>query len=111
MSYLSELPFAARSLARSPLMPDTPTAQEQGVKGYSSYNWVGILAPAGTPRPIIERIHGVLARTLNNPETRKQLEAVGNEVANEGPDQYAAFIKSETEKWGKVAKAAGIKPE
>ncbi len=99
------------SLARSPLLPDVATAQEQGVKGYSSYNWAGILAPAGTPRPIIERIHGVLAKALNNPEIHKQLEAIGNEVANEGPDDYAAFIKTETEKWGKVAKAAGIKPE
>ena len=99
------------SLERSPLLPDVATADEQGVKGYTSYNWNGVLAPAGTPRPVVDRIHGVLAKALNNPETRKQMEAIGYEVSGDGPAEYAAFIKSETEKWGKVARAAGIKPE
>ena len=99
------------SLERSPLLPDIATADEQGVKGYTSYNWNGVLAPAGTPRPIVDRIHGVLAKSLNNPETRKQMEAIGYEVSGDGPAEYAAFLRSETEKWGKVAKAAGIQPE
>jgi tripartite-type tricarboxylate transporter receptor subunit TctC len=99
------------AVARSPLLPDVPTAQEQGVKGYSSYNWNGVLAPAGTPRAVIDRIHGVLAKALNNPETRKQMETIGYEVSGDGPAEYAAFIKSEIEKWAKVAKAAGIQPE
>jgi tripartite-type tricarboxylate transporter receptor subunit TctC len=99
------------STARSPLLPDVPTAQEQGLKGYSSYNWNGVLAPAGTPRAIVDRIHAVLAKHLTNPETRKQLESLGNEVAGEGPVEYAAFIKAETAKWAKVARAAGIQPE
>jgi tripartite-type tricarboxylate transporter receptor subunit TctC len=99
------------AVARSPLLPDVPTAQEQGVKGYSSYNWNGVLAPAGTPRAIIDRIHAVLAKPLTNPDTRKQMEAVGYEVSGDGPAEYAAFIKSETEKWAKVAKAAGIPKE
>ena len=87
------------------------TAQEQGVKGFSSYNWNGILAPVGTPRAIIDRIHGVLGKPLNDPETRKQMEALGYEVSGDGPAEYAAFIRAEIEKWAKVAKAAGIKPE
>ena len=99
------------AFVRSPLLPEVPTAQEQGVKGYSSYNWNGVLAPAGTPRPIVDRIHGVLAKALANPETRKQMETIGYEVSGDGPAEYAAFIKSETEKWAKVAKAAGIQPE
>ena len=103
--------LAVTSTARSPLLPDSPTAQEQGMKGFSSYNWNGILAPAGTPRAIVDRIHAVLAKHLTNPETRKQLESLGNEPAGDGPDQYAAFIKAETEKWAKVARAAGIQPE
>lgn len=94
--------------ARSPLLPDVPTAEEQGLKGFSSYNWNGILAPTGTPRAIIDRIHAVLSKPLNDPETRKQLEKQGFEVAGEGPAEFAAFIKSETERWAKVAKAAGI---
>lgn len=94
--------------ARSPLLPDVPTAEEQGLKGFSSYNWNGILAPAGTPRAVIDRIHAVLSKPLNDPETRKQLEKQGFEVAGEGPTEFAAFIKTETERWAKVAKAAGI---
>jgi tripartite-type tricarboxylate transporter receptor subunit TctC len=94
--------------ARSPLLPDVPTAEEQGLKGFSSYNWNGILAPTGTPRAIIDRIHAVLSKPLNDPETRKQLEKQGFEVAGEGPAEFAAFIKSETERWAKVARAAGI---
>ena len=103
--------LAVTALVRSPLLPEAPTAQEAGVKGFSSYNWNGILAPAGTPRPIVDRIHGVLAKPLTNPEIRKQMEAVGYEVAGDGPAEYAAFIRSETEKWAKVAKAANIPKE
>jgi len=99
------------AVARSPLLPDVATAQEQGLKGYSSYNWNGVLAPAGTPRVVIERIHAVLSKPLTNPDTRKQMEAVGYEVSGEGPVEYAAFIKAEIEKWASVAKAAGIQPE
>lgn len=99
------------AVARSPLLPDVPTAAEQGLKGFSSYNWNGILAPAGTPRAIIDRIHAVLSKPLNSPDTRKQLEAVGYEVSGDGPAEFAVFIKAETEKWAKVAKAAGIQPE
>lgn len=99
------------SIKRSPLLPEVATAQEQGVKGFSSYNWNGVLAPAGTPQPITERIHAVLAKPLNNPETRKQMEALGYEVAGDGPAQYGEFIRAEIAKWGQVAKAAGLKPE
>ena len=93
---------------RSPLLPDVPTAAEQGVTGFSSYNWNGILAPTGTPKAIIDQLHAVLSKPLSNPATRKQLEDVGYEVAGDGPAEFAAFIRSETEKWGNVAKKAGI---
>ncbi len=103
--------LAVTSSGRSPLLPEVPTAQEQGVKGFTSYNWNGILAPAGTPRAIVDRIHGVLAKPLTNPETRKQMEAIGYEVSGDGPAEYAAFIKAEIENWARVAKAAKIQPE
>ena len=103
--------LAVTSTGRSPLLPDAPTAQEQGLKGFSSYNWNGLLAPAGTPRAIVDRIHAVLAKPLTDPAYRKQMEALGNEPSGDGPDQYAAFLKAETAKWAKVAKAAGIQPE
>ncbi|MGH8660613.1 MAG: Bug family tripartite tricarboxylate transporter substrate binding protein [Burkholderiales bacterium] len=103
--------LAVTALVRSPLLPETPTAQEAGVKGFSSYNWNGILATAGTPRAVVDRIHAVLSKPLTNPDTRKQMEAAGYEVAGDGPAEYAAFIREETVKWAKVAKAAGIQPE
>ena len=99
------------SFERSPLLPGVATAQEQGVKGYTSYNWNGVLAPAGTPKAVIDRIHGVLVKALNNPDTRKHMESIGYEVSGDGPAEYAAFIKTEMEKWAKVARAAGIQPE
>ena len=103
--------LAVTSTTRSSLLPDAPTAQEQGLKGFSSYNWNGLLAPAGTPRAIIDRIHAVLAKPLTDPAYRKQMEALGNEPSGDGPEPYAAFIKAETAKWAKVAKMAGIRPE
>jgi tripartite-type tricarboxylate transporter receptor subunit TctC len=96
------------STARSPLLPEVPTAAEQGLKGFSSYNWNGILAPAGTPRAIIDRLHAVLSKPLKDPGTRKQLENVGYEVSGDGPAEFAAFIRAETVKWADVAKKAGI---
>jgi tripartite-type tricarboxylate transporter receptor subunit TctC len=100
--------LAVTAVARSPLLPEAPTAQEEGMKGFSSYNWNGILAPAGVPKTVVDRIHAVLAKPLRDQETRKQMEALGYEVSGEGPAEYAAFIRAETEKWAKVAKAAGI---
>jgi tripartite-type tricarboxylate transporter receptor subunit TctC len=99
------------AVARSPLLPEVPTAQEQGLKGFSSYNWNGILAPAAAPRAVINRIHAVLSKPLTDSATRKQMEALGYEVSGDGPAEYAAFIKAEIGKWAKVAKAADIQPE
>ncbi|MGE0557164.1 MAG: Bug family tripartite tricarboxylate transporter substrate binding protein [Burkholderiales bacterium] len=101
-------PLAVTATERTPLLPDTPTAAEQGVKGFSSYNWTGLLAPAGTPKAIIDRMHGILHKPLADPATRKRLTDQGNEVAGDGPAEYAAFIKSEIDKWGRVARIAGI---
>jgi tripartite-type tricarboxylate transporter receptor subunit TctC len=93
---------------RSALLPDTPTIAEQGLKGFQSYNWNGLLAPAGTPRAIITRIHDVIATALKTPEARQLYTSQGHEVSGIGPDEYAAFIKAETEKWAQVAHRANI---
>jgi tripartite-type tricarboxylate transporter receptor subunit TctC len=100
--------FAVTAAARSQLLPEVATASEQGVKGFSSYNWNGILAPAGTPAAVIERLHAVLVKPLTDPAVRKQLQDVGYEVAGDGPPQFATFMRSETEKWAQVAQKAGI---
>jgi tripartite-type tricarboxylate transporter receptor subunit TctC len=103
--------LAVTSVIRSPLLPEVATAAEQGIKGFSSYNWNGILAPANTAAAIVDRIHAVLAKPLKDAETRKQMETAGYEVVGDGPADYAKFLRAEIEKWAKVAKAAGIKPE
>ena len=93
---------------RSPLLPDTATIAEQGLKGFQSYNWNGLLAPAATPRAIIARIHETIAKALRTNEARDLYVSQGHEVSGIGPDEYAAFIKAETDKWAQVAQRAGI---
>jgi tripartite-type tricarboxylate transporter receptor subunit TctC len=96
------------TLTRHPLLPEVPTIAEQGFKGFEAVGWNGVLAPAGTPRPIITRIHDILARALATPEARELYVGQGNEVSGLGPEQYADFLRAEIEKYAQVAKAAGI---
>ena len=86
---------------RTPLLPDVPTIAEQGLKGFSSYNWNGMLAPAATPKAIIARIHEVIAKALKTPEARDLFVGQGHELERLGPDEYAAFIRAETQKWAR----------
>ncbi len=96
---------------RSPTVPDVPTMQEAGVPGFvvsSGFSWVG---PAGLPRPIVEKLNGALVKVLNDPAVRKELIDRGADPVGNTPDQHAAYIKAEIEKWKRVAKQAGISPE
>jgi tripartite-type tricarboxylate transporter receptor subunit TctC len=101
--------LGATSQKRTPLLPDLPTIAEQGLTGYSSYNWNGMLAPAATPKPIIARIHEILAKQLATPENQQLFLSQGHEPGGDTPEEYAAFIRAETEKWSRVAKAANIR--
>ncbi len=101
--------IGATSRQRSALLPNLPTIAEQGLAGFESYNWNGVLAPAATPRPIIVRIHEVLAKQLASPEGKDLFVGQGHEPGGEGPEEFAAFIRAEIDKWSKVAKAAGIR--
>src|SRR5687767_13100598 len=87
------------SRVRTPLLSDVPTIAEQGLKGFESYNWNGMLAPAATPKAVIARIHEVVAKALKSPEARDLFIGQGHELGGLSPDEYAAFIRSETEKW------------
>ncbi len=100
--------LGATSRTRSPLLPNVPTIAEQGLKDFESYNWNGLLAPAATPKAVIARIHDVVARQLATPEARDFYVGQGHELGGLGPDDYAAFLRAETEKWAKVGNAAGI---
>jgi tripartite-type tricarboxylate transporter receptor subunit TctC len=96
---------------RTPMLPEVPTIAEAGVPGYEASNWFGILVPAGTPPPIIDRLHQEITRALRLPELRARIAAEGADVIGSTPDELAGYMKSETEKWARVVKAAGIKPE
>jgi len=99
------------SAKRVPAMPEVPTIAEAGVPGYEVSNWWGILAPAGTPQPVIDRLYKEITALLDSPETRKRFELEGAEVVRMTPPEFAAFVTQETEKWTRVVKDAGIKPE
>jgi len=92
-------------------LPDVPTSAEAGLPGVEALVWNGIFAPAGTPRPIIDVLHRELVKAYNAPEIKAQVEATGSYVAADSPDEFAAFIRAEVAKWGKVGRAAGIKPQ
>jgi tripartite-type tricarboxylate transporter receptor subunit TctC len=99
------------SAKRVPALPDVPTIAEAGVPGFEVSNWWGVLVPAGTPAPIVDRLHREITAILDSPETRRRFELEGAEVARMKPEEFGAFVTRETEKWTRVVKEAGIKPE
>lgn len=97
------------SARRSSALPDVPTIAEAGLPGYEATAWFGILAPAGTPREIITKLNTEIVRALNDPEMQERLRSQGAEVAGNTPEEFAAFIKAETQKWAKVVKESGAR--
>ena len=96
---------------RSSLAPEIPTLREQGFVGYEVNPWFGISAPAGTPRPVIERLNAEFVKVLRNPEIVKRLNDQGIDVSPSTPEEYTAFIKSETVRLGEMVKASGAKAD
>jgi tripartite-type tricarboxylate transporter receptor subunit TctC len=103
--------LAITSTERSPLAPDLPTMVEAGVPGYEMSGWNGIFAPKGTPPEIVARLHAELAKLLRAPEVREQFAALGAEPIGDTPDHFAAFLKADMARWGKIIKEKGIRPE
>jgi tripartite-type tricarboxylate transporter receptor subunit TctC len=102
--------LAVTGAKRSPALPEVPTvAETPGLKAYEASNWYGIVAPAGTPQPVIARLHKDITAVLNSPEVRDTLLARGIETTTSTPEAFTAYIKSETAKWGKVIRAANLK--
>lgn len=101
--------LAISTRERFPAMPELPTVAESGVKNFDGASWQGVVMPAGVPRDIVVKLHEVLAKSLKTPEAKERLLALGALPSGNSPDEFAAFIKAETEKWAKVAKAAHIK--
>src|SRR5262249_31640378 len=99
------------SAARQPVFPDVPTANEAGLPGYEVANWVGIVAPAGTPAAIVEKLNAEIAAAMESPEVQKQLLSEGAETVRMSSAAFGAFMEKELAKWERVVKEAGIKPE
>jgi len=103
--------LATSGARRSAVLPGVPTISESGVPGYEAHNWWGILAPAGTPAPVIEKLHGDLTSVLSSRETEKRFETEGAEVVRMTPAEFGRFISAELAKWSRVAREIGIKAE
>jgi tripartite-type tricarboxylate transporter receptor subunit TctC len=101
-------PIAISTRERFPPMPDLQTVAEGGVKGYDASSWQAVVMPAGTPREIVARIYQELASMLKAPDTRERFLAQGALASGMPPEEFAAFVKREAEKWAKVAKAAKV---
>jgi len=96
---------------RSPLFPEMPTISEAGVKGYEASNWNGVVAPAGVPRSVVERLYRDIAATLKETAIADRLQAAGLEPVGDSPAEFAQYLKAEAAKWGQLVKTAGIKAE
>ncbi len=96
---------------RLPAVPDVPTFIEQGFAGFTGSTWAGMLAPAGTPPGIVQRMADEVARIIRSDETRAKLDAMGTFPAGSTPQEFDAFIAAETTKWGQVIQTAGVKAE
>ena len=99
--------LAVSGAKRSPALPQVPTVAET-LPGFEATSWYGLFAPAGTPRDIVEKINGEVARALTLPDVREQLQREGAEPVGESPERFEALFRSEIAKWGKVIRAAGI---
>lgn len=100
-------PIAVTTAKRSPELPDVPTIAEAGVPGYEATSWFGLWAPAGTPAPVLDKLHSALTKVLQDPAVVKKIADQGGEVVIDTPAEFEAFIQSEAAKWGKVVKESG----
>jgi len=103
--------LAVTTTSRSGALPDVPTMAEAGLPGFEMQSWFGLLAPAGTPRPIISRLNAETIKALNTPEMKSAIATMGANVMSGSPEQFADHIKSEIGRIGEIVKAAGIKAE
>jgi tripartite-type tricarboxylate transporter receptor subunit TctC len=101
--------LAVTSKKRISAAPDVPTFEEAGVPGYEAVGWFGVVAPAGTPRPIVERLNAEIRAALDDPEIRRRATDAGTEPFTTTPEEFSAMIREETKKWADVIKAGGIK--
>jgi tripartite-type tricarboxylate transporter receptor subunit TctC len=104
-------PLVTTGAKRMSQLPNVATVAESGVAGYEVNAWVGYMVPAGTPAPIVQRLNREMAAILGQPDVRERLTADGSEVVANTPEQFAAHVRTELDKWGRTIRAAGIKAQ
>ncbi|MBS0335722.1 MAG: tripartite tricarboxylate transporter substrate binding protein [Proteobacteria bacterium] len=102
--------IAITSARRSPTAPEYPTVAESGLPGYESVSWYGVLATAGTPKPVVDRLNAEIRRIVATPEVRDALSNQGAEPVTDTPEEFAAIVKADVAKWARIVKATGAKP-
>jgi len=100
--------LAVTSTKRLPNLPDVPTLDEAGVKGYESLSWSGIMAPAGTPKRVIDKLNAAIEKILRDPDVKQRLASLGVEPVGGPPEAFSRHIRAESEKWERVVKTANI---
>ncbi len=101
--------IASSGATRSPVMPEIPTVSEAGVPGYEATIWLGIMAPAGTPQPIVDRLNAEIAKIVNSPDVKADWAKQGAVPMTMTPDQFGQYMRQDIEKWAKVVKISGAK--
>ncbi|HEV7820475.1 MAG TPA: tripartite tricarboxylate transporter substrate binding protein [Burkholderiales bacterium] len=96
---------------RSPVLKSVPTLAESGFPGFDMVSWQALVAPAGTPRPVIEKLNAEVARVLKTPEMKEKMAGLGADVVANSADQFAQYLREETAKWSKIVRDAGLKLE
>jgi tripartite-type tricarboxylate transporter receptor subunit TctC len=105
------IPLAVGGAKRSALLPELPTVAEAGFPGFEVSAWMGMLAPAGTPQPIVARLNTALTQVLGQPDIRERFAGLGAEPLSSSPEEFAAHIRTESQKWATLVKSAGVKIE
>ncbi len=103
--------LAVTSAKRLPLLPEVPTVSEAGVPGYEAVQWLGFLAPKGTPEAVVKLLNAEIRKALQHDGTRQTLEKLGMEVAGTSAEEFARVLKQDIDKWAQVVQRAGVKPE
>ena len=93
------------------MLPDVPTLDEQGLKGFDVSQWMGIMAPAKTPQPIVQQLYQAIARVVNSPEYANFIRQQGAEPALMGSEEFSALMRADLERWGKLVKAIKVTAE
>jgi tripartite-type tricarboxylate transporter receptor subunit TctC len=103
--------LAVTTLKRTAALPDVPTIAESGFPGFEAQTWHGLVAPANTPKEIVDKLHHAFVDALNDPSVNKQLTDLGVDVQSSTPEEFRAYIKSEIPKWAEIIKTAGVKTQ